>query len=79
MAMVYKIYITAITFSVQYTLSSLHHMTAGSDLLFKMSLKRNCHDGIMWIDFNYTETSAEPFSINTRLNCLIKHVKIAEI
>jgi len=66
MAMAYKIYITTITFSVQHTLSSLSHITAGADSLSEMCLKRHCHDGIMWIGFNYTETFAEPFSINTR-------------
>jgi len=79
MAMAYKIYITTITFSVQHTLSSLSHMTAGSDLLSEMSLKRNCHDSIMWIGFNYTETLVEALSINTRLNCLSKHVQSADI
>lgn len=79
MARAYKIYITTITFSVQHTFSSLSHMTAVSDLLSEMSLKRNCHDGTMSIGFNYTQTFVEPFSINTRLNCLIKHVQNAEI
>jgi len=79
MAMAYKIYITSITFSVQHTISSLSHINAGSDLLSEISLKRNYHDGTMWIGFNYTENFAESFSINTRLNCVIKHVQNAEI
>jgi hypothetical protein len=79
MPMVYKIYIITITFSVKPTLSSQSHMTVGSDLLSEMSPKRNCHDGIIWIGFNYTETFAEILSINTRVNCLIKHAQNAEL
>jgi len=61
------------------TPSHFCHMTAGSDLLSEMSLKRNCHNGTMWIGFNYTEMFAKPFLMNTRLNCPIKRVQNAEI
>jgi len=76
MAMAYKIYITTITFSVVSTPSHLpSHDYRVRSLLSEMSLKRNCHDGIMWIGFNYTETFAEAFSINTRINCPSKRAK----
>ena len=78
MAMAYKIYITTITFLY----STPSHLSV-TDCRVRFAVWNELKEKLSWwhnMDrFYYTETFAEPFSVNTRLNCLIKHVQNAEI